>query len=417
MLAVGPWGAPERPAASSIFPRPRLDKNITQQAEGVEAIFGLMEMLELQQSLAKSFEAGFFAFRDPDLRPRIRSLALAARRAQEEMIRAVRDHAHTAKQVRQVFLDLEIALEENEPTFAVQLLGLTQEWVEAMKEKGAVVKEMYANLARDFESVLTDAHLFKSSFDAQISTVPFRKGDSHNSAEYVQHLFQRLQAGVEEDPLPSGRLPDEPGKCVDEGENCAAEQQADDLLDLVFLMPGLAVKEVSSPSTEVGTALARTRWEVSSTVGQSRDELMVMQAASLVRGMHELRRIQEILHRALTFWSSLESRIVRLSQLREHTEAFMRFACKSHRLRERGAERLQEHQDFWQSLERTCTDYLVESAKKLEETATWVEEAHVRADSLESAVAASGWRVTSSFEEEQGADHEGQSEQESHGET
>jgi hypothetical protein len=391
-MEVGPWVAPERPAVTN-FARPRLDRNITQQVEGVEAIFGLMEMLELQQSLAKSFEAGFFAFRDPVLRPRIRSLALAARRAQEEMIRAVRDHAHTAKQVRQVFLDLEIALEENEPTFAVQLLGLTQEWVEAMKEKGAVVKEMYASLARDFESVLTDAHLFKTSFDARISTVPVRTGEGHNSAEYVQHLFQRLQAGLEEDPLASDRLPDEPGKCVDSpAENCGEEAQADDLLDLVFLMPGLAVKEVSSPSTAVGTALTtKTRWEVSSTAGQSRDELMVMQAASLVRGMHELRRIQEILHRALTFWSSLESRIVRLSQLREHTEAFMRYACKSNRLRERGAERLQEHQDFWESLERTCTDYLVESAKKLEQTAAWVEEAHVRADSLESAVAASGW--------------------------
>merc|ERR1719159_637114 len=144
------------------------------------------------------------------------------------MIRAVRDHAHTAKQVRQVFLDLEIALEENEPTFAVQLLGLTQEWVEAMKEKGAVVKEMYANLAQDFESVLTDAHLFKSSFDARISTVPVRTGDGHNSAEYVQHLFQRLQAGLAE----------EAGKCnTDVAENCAGEEQADDLLDLVFLMP------------------------------------------------------------------------------------------------------------------------------------------------------------------------------------
>jgi hypothetical protein len=303
-------------------------------------------------------------------------------------------------------LDLEVALEENEPTFAVQLLGLTQEWVEAMKEKGAVVKDMYASLAREFESVLTEAHLFKTNFDASISNIPVRTRDGHNTAEYVQHLFQRLQAGLEDEvQMNSGRIPGEPGKCVDEAENCAGEEQADDLLDLVLLMPGLAVKEVSSPSTAMGTALStRTRWEVSSTVGQSQDELMVMQAASLVRGMHELRRIQEILHRALTFWSSLESRIVRLSQLREHTEAFMRYACKSDRLRERGAERLRGHQDFWASLERTCTDYLVESAKKLEQTAKYVEDAHVRADSLESAVAASGWsfkQTTTTIDDEQ----------------
>ena len=187
------------------------------------------------------------------------------------MIRAVRDHAHTAKQVRQVFLDLEVALEENEPTFAVQLLGLTQEWVEAMKEKGSVVKEMYASLAREFESVLTEAHLYKTNFDASISNIPVRTRDGHNTAEYVQHLFQRLQAGLEDEvQMNSGRIPGEPGKCVDEGENCAGEEQADDLLDLVLLMPGLAVKEVSSPSTAMGTALStRTRWEVSSTVGQS----------------------------------------------------------------------------------------------------------------------------------------------------
>ena len=48
----------------------------------------------------------------------------------------------------------------------------------------------------------------------------------------------------------------------------------------------------------------------------------------------------------------------RLSQLKEHTERLVTFASKTPRLRERFEMRLKEYEEFWQSLEDLCGQYV-----------------------------------------------------------
>ena len=63
-------------------------------------------------------------------------------------------YSSTAQQVRELFSDLKLAVEENEPGFAVELLTLSKEWVEEMKSKGSAVRERYEELTTEFASVL-----------------------------------------------------------------------------------------------------------------------------------------------------------------------------------------------------------------------------------------------------------------------
>ena len=109
----------------------------------------------------------------------------------------------------------------------------------------------------------------------------------------------------------------------------------------------------------------------------------------MLRGVHELRRIKEILHRVLGFWDSIDTCIARLGHLREHTAAFLRITSNSKRLKERFQDRFQAHTDFWEGLEHICGEYLRQYKLKLKETHAWVETIHLNTYAVESAVAAS----------------------------
>merc|ERR1719207_286234 len=84
----------------------------------------------------------------------------------------------------------------------------------------------------------------------------------------------------------------------------------------------------------------------------------------------------------------MDACIVRVGQLREHTEAFLRITCKSARLRERFQERFQEHAEFWEALQHTGEEYMRQYVIKMEHTHDWVENAHLHTSTMETAVAA-----------------------------
>jgi serine/threonine protein kinase len=209
-----------------------------------EEIFGLAEMLELQGSIAKALETGFLAFRgDLVLREKIRALAHKARLAQEETKKAVGFYSGTAQQVRELFADLKLAVEENEPECAVELLSLSKEWVEQMKNKGSTVRERYEELTTEFASVLKDAHIYKDNFDTNLAeNTPLAGRDAHSVAEFVTGLFSTLQ-NVRID----GNVDASDTAGAASGAVSAAEKDVD-VLDLVFLTPGMVKKRPTRES-------------------------------------------------------------------------------------------------------------------------------------------------------------------------
>jgi len=86
-------------------------------------------------------------------------------------------------------------------------------------------------------------------------------------------------------------------------------------------------------------------------------ENAVRSSAILLRALRELRRVDAILQGCSSFWTNMDGTVLKLAQMKEHTEALVSFAADNPRLRERFDQRLREYTSFWASLERICRQY------------------------------------------------------------
>mmetsp|Transcript_28670 Transcript_28670/g.82361 ORF Transcript_28670/g.82361 Transcript_28670/m.82361 type:complete len:943 (-) Transcript_28670:109-2937(-) len=99
-------------------------------------------------------------------------------------------------------------------------------------------------------------------------------------------------------------------------------------------------------------------------------EAMSHSAASLLRALHELKRVDEILEGCAAFWANMDGTVQKLAQMKEHTECLVNFASKSKPLKDRFDQRLGDYRNFWSSLERLCRQYCLDhqaSAKRMYE--------------------------------------------------
>jgi len=83
-------------------------------------------------------------------------------------------------------------------------------------------------------------------------------------------------------------------------------------------------------------------------------------SVALLRALRELRRVGSILQGCSLFWTNMDGTVSKLAQMKEHTEALVKFAGSNDRLRERFEVRLQEYSGFWASLERLCRLYAMD---------------------------------------------------------
>eukprot|EP00929_Paragymnodinium_shiwhaense_P120499 TRINITY_DN92461_c0_g1_i1.p1 TRINITY_DN92461_c0_g1~~TRINITY_DN92461_c0_g1_i1.p1 ORF type:complete len:1191 (+),score=230.61 TRINITY_DN92461_c0_g1_i1:59-3574(+) len=81
-------------------------------------------------------------------------------------------------------------------------------------------------------------------------------------------------------------------------------------------------------------------------------------AASLNRALRELRRVGAILQGCSAFWANLDNTWTTLSQMKEHTEAFLLHSHSSPRLQERFYRQVEEYAGWWRNLGTMCQGYV-----------------------------------------------------------
>mmetsp|Transcript_21712 Transcript_21712/g.41441 ORF Transcript_21712/g.41441 Transcript_21712/m.41441 type:complete len:876 (-) Transcript_21712:77-2704(-) len=141
------------------------------------------------------------------------------------------------------------------------------------------------------------------------------------------------------------------------GEDQEAWKQ--DVLELLFMAPGITPAQL--PTEEPGTLVRY----MPAACGNSATEddiagAVTHSAASLLRALRELKRVDEILHGCSDFWANMDGTVQKLAQMKEHTETLVNFATKSQALRKRFDERLGEYTNFWLNLERVCRQYCID---------------------------------------------------------
>jgi len=137
-----------------------------------ETIFCLNELLKLQVSIAGSLEMACLAFRhaDRELSDCIRRTFYQARDLSQHAVNVVSKYSQVAQQVSQTVLpDLNLAVQEKEPSLAVSLLGMVKGWVANMKTDGETIQVGYMELQDSVHKLIRRAQHTKSDADRRLA--------------------------------------------------------------------------------------------------------------------------------------------------------------------------------------------------------------------------------------------------------
>lgn len=146
----------------------------------------LTPLLHLQRSIAACFEEAHAQYQEyPEVAAQVRRGAVLCRQQLVESTQMLRKVEQTAKEVLTMFPDLELAVEEGEPSLAANFFNLVKKWVTELREQVAgtqklnkasmqqiqrVVEQSSANLQREQEH----RRLQQQQFQGDSVTIPLK---------------------------------------------------------------------------------------------------------------------------------------------------------------------------------------------------------------------------------------------------
>lgn len=369
-----------------------------------ETIFRLNELLRLQVSIAGSLEMACLALRHADLglADATHQVYRQARDLFEHAAGTVSRYAEVAGQVSHVVLpDLLLAVQESEPALAVSLLEMVKAWVANMSRDGEETRQRYRQLQQSIEGLVQRARSTKLGADQRLAESVL-SSDSAQSAELVRSHLNHLAAEggqlaqIASPPAGGDGLGRQARICTPKAKGADDEAWRQSALELLFMAPGIASQSLpaltpfdfsaSSPSPSQGehddewmtvedgegddehegggkaeegrAELAEQRPVVKFTPREKSDPGAAAQSSmALLKALKELRRVDSILQGCSSFWANMDTTVEKLSQMKEHTEALVKSASNSQKLKDRFEQRLKEYTTFWTSLEQLCRQY------------------------------------------------------------
>lgn len=315
--------------------------------------------------------------------------------------------------------DLNLAVQEAQPDLGVDLLGMVEGWIQEMTADGDTTRRLCDELAKQMGELISQAQQERLLTEA---VRPERSSLRHDAITH--QADQRRQA------LLDGLV----DFCEQMSKgNGTADEKSQELVELLFMSPGMAapqsleppLPESKSTSSEDGKADATgarngyiveeprradsnatpSSGPVSLTpetpgtagtgapfytgelalrpVGGPRYETAAAAAAAahpLLRALYELHQVSDILRQCTSFWSHIEGTVKELARSKDHAQSLLRYASKSHRLKERFDQRLMEYSAFWASLLLLCDQYCAEVQPALQQMSQFLRHAEVAAD-------------------------------------
>lgn len=381
----------------------------------------LKQLLKLQMSLGRSLQLACLACRQshPRLSGMIRQTITQAYMLWQHALKVVSQYGQVAQKVKnEVLPDLNLAVQEAQPDLGVDLLGMVEGWIQEMTADGDTTRRLCDDLAKQMGELISQAQ------QERLLTEAVRPERSLRNDAITHQADQRRQA------LLDGLV----DFCEQMSKgNGTADEKSQELVELLFMSPGMAaprsleppLPESKSTSSEDGkadaTGSARNGYIVeeprrdsnatpsSGPVSLTPETPSVAAGAGaaapspfggelalrpvgggpryetsaahpLLRALYELHQVSDILRQCTSFWSHIEGTVKELARSKDHAQSLLRYASKSHRLKERFDQRLMEYSAFWASLLLLCDQYCAEVQPALQQMSQFLRHAEVAAD-------------------------------------
>ncbi|CAE7356723.1 unnamed protein product [Symbiodinium sp. CCMP2456] len=372
-------GGAHRGAADSWLSGPRLCQAYFQEAEEAllleapaeghkkNSIFQLIEMLKSQVAIAGSLQMANIAVRhvDRELAEATSSAYEQARDLFKKAADVVSRYADVAKQVSEhVLPDLQLAVEEQEPAMAADMLEMVKEWVSAMKKDSDLIRSNYGELQSAVLTLVDRTSRSKQAADDKLAAAVATAKEAQ-----IAKATQNQTHGSGDPSSASCGFPDEqigkpyqvatrtsPDVSPQVKTHVAAE--VDSLIEVTDETMHLQSSVTTTPQLTSSEYMALVPYkdslfpEAEGAAGHAADS-----SKSLLKALHELRRVDSILEGCSVFWAGMDRAVHQLGQMKQHAERLVNFATSTPKLRERFDQRMLEYGKNWSDLEKLCREY------------------------------------------------------------
>eukprot|EP00439_Symbiodinium_sp_Y106_P082551 s498_g22.t1 len=304
----------------------------SEASELVNSIFQLIEMLKSQVAIAGSLQMANIAVRhvDRELAEATSSAYEQARDLFKKAADVVSRYADVAKQVSEhVLPDLQLAVEEQEPAMAADMLEMVKEWVAAMKKDSDLIRSNYGELQSAVLTLVDRTSRSKQAADDKLA-----------AAAQIAKATQNQTHGSGDPSSASCGFPDEqigkPYQVATRSSDVSPQvkthvAEVDSLIE-VTTTPQLTSSEYMALVPYKDSLFP----EAEGAAGHAADS-----SKSLLKALHELRRVDSILEGSV-FWAGMDRAVHQLGQMKQHAERLVNFATSTPKLRERFDQRMLE---------------------------------------------------------------------------
>lgn len=361
------------------------------------SIFQLIEMLKSQVAIAGSLQMANIAVRhvDRELAEATSSAYEQARDLFKKAADVVSRYADVAKQVSEhVLPDLQLAVEEQEPAMAADMLEMVKEWVAAMKKDSDLIRSNYGELQSAVLTLVDRTSRSKQAADDKLAAAVATAKEAQ-----IAKATQNQTHGSGDPSSASCGFPDEqigkPYQVATRSSDVSPQvkthvAEVDSLIEVTDESMHLQSSVTTTPQLTSSEYMALVPYkdslfpEAEGAAGHAADS-----SKSLLKALHELRRVDSILEGCSVFWAGMDRAVHQLGQMKQHAERLVNFATSTPKLRERFDQRMLEYGKNWSDLEKLCREY---NSKHHEENAKMrdaVRDLFLRAD-LEDIARAAG---------------------------
>jgi len=178
------------------------NNNTNQQGFGPESL-KLAPLLHLQRSIASCFEEAHAEYHEfPEVASQIRRGAVLCRHQLVESTKMLRKVEQTAKEVLEMFPDLELAVEEDEPKLAAEFFNIVKGWVIELREQVTSTQKINKASMNQIQRVVEQSTLnlkesverHKQQQQAQAIALNNNIPTALLAKQLVENLLQKIRA-------------------------------------------------------------------------------------------------------------------------------------------------------------------------------------------------------------------------------
>lgn len=329
--------------------------------------FQLTTLLSLQMKLAKCFEELHSLYLDmPEVAAKIRSAAVMCRWQLNESTKMLRKIERTSMAVLEMFPDLELAVDENEPKLAQNFFDTVRQWVAELKVSvQAAQKANQSSLSQIQELVNASAAKHQADLNRNLNTLQFSD---------LKAVVDKLQDSGHLQNISSTELLDLIMKLFESWRDTGAVKNAlpspvGSVQSTTWQAPPAIVKRVGDNEN-----FNRYRHHNDDDCDDDDDDddfnqrKIIKQSLSRNKAVNSNEHLQNVL-KALyevdliledqgLYWSNTDVILDTLSKKGQHAELFVSFGHNKN-LNKRFKERMAEYKSFWENVLSKSSAYLL----------------------------------------------------------